>query len=103
MDSFHRSAACGNRQGRIHACLNHIRVAAYVTIVTISWLVRWACRAGTRDVGPALAALVGSVKNIFFLTVHYFNSFFLITQQAGQQPCWVACLLVCSLVSRVQN
>ncbi len=29
-------------------------------------LVRWACRAGTRDFCPALAALVGPVKNIFF-------------------------------------
>jgi hypothetical protein len=32
----------------------------------LPWLVRWACRAGTRHFGPALAALVGSVQNIFF-------------------------------------
>jgi hypothetical protein len=38
----------------------------------------------TRDFCPALAALVGPVQNIFFLTVHYFNSFVPITQQAGQ-------------------
>ncbi len=31
-----------------------------------SWLVRWALRAGTRDICPALAALVGPVQNIFF-------------------------------------
>jgi hypothetical protein len=31
----------------------------------------------------ALAALVGPVKNIIFLTVHYFNSFISIAQQAG--------------------
>ncbi len=49
-----------------------------------SWLVRWTCRAGTRDICSALAALVGPVKNIFFLTVHYFNSFVPIAQQAGQ-------------------
>jgi hypothetical protein len=37
------------------------------------WQVRWACCAGTRDFCFALAALVGPVQNIFFLTVHYFN------------------------------
>ena len=47
-------------------------------------LVRWACRAGTRDLSPALAALVGPVQNIFFLAVHYFNPFGPIGQQAGQ-------------------
>ncbi len=36
----------------------------------LPWLVRWACRAGTRDFCPALAALVSTVQNIF--TVHYF-------------------------------
>ncbi len=44
------------------------------------WLVRWACRAGTRDFCSALAALVGSVQNICFLTVHYFP----IAQQSWQ-------------------
>ncbi len=40
--------------------------------VLLPWLVRWACRAGTRDfVLHALAVLVGPVQNIFFLTVHY--------------------------------
>ncbi len=29
----------------------------------ISWLVRWACRAGTRDIGSPLATLVGTVQN----------------------------------------
>jgi hypothetical protein len=47
-------------------------------------LVRWALLAGTRDFCPALAALVGLEKIIFFLTVHYFNSFVSIAQQAGQ-------------------
>jgi hypothetical protein len=50
----------------------------------LPWLVRWACRAGTRHFGPALAALVAPEPNIFFLTVHYFNSFVPIAQQAGQ-------------------
>jgi hypothetical protein len=45
-------------------------------------LVRWACRTGTRDLCSALAALVGRVENIFFLTVHYFNCFVPIAQQA---------------------
>jgi hypothetical protein len=31
----------------------------------LSWLVRWACRAGTRDFCSALAALVGRVKKNF--------------------------------------
>ena len=50
----------------------------------LPWLVRWAGHAGTSDFSPALAALVGPVQNIFFLTVHYFNSFFPIAQQAAQ-------------------
>jgi hypothetical protein len=29
----------------------------------LPWLVRWACRASTRDFGSALAALVGLVEN----------------------------------------
>ncbi len=33
---------------------------------------------------PVLAALIDQVQNIFFLTVHYFNSFFPITQKARQ-------------------
>jgi hypothetical protein len=39
----------------------------------LSWLVRWACRADTRDFCSALVALVGLVQNIFFLTINYFN------------------------------
>ncbi len=31
----------------------------------LPWSVRWAPRAGIRDFGPALAALVGPVQNIF--------------------------------------
>ncbi len=49
---------------------------------------RWARRAGTRDFCSALAALVGSVQNIFFLSIHCSNSFVPIAQQAG----WVALL-----------
>ncbi len=33
---------------------------------------------------PSLAALVVPVQNILFLTIHYFNSFVPIAQQAGQ-------------------
>jgi hypothetical protein len=32
----------------------------------LPWLICWACRAGTRDFGPALAALVGPLQNIIF-------------------------------------
>jgi hypothetical protein len=41
----------------------------------LSWLVCWACCAGPRDFWSALAAEVGQVQNIFFLTVHNFNFF----------------------------
>jgi hypothetical protein len=50
----------------------------------LPWLIRWACRAGTRDFCPALAALVGPVQNTFFRIVQYFNSFFPIAHQAEQ-------------------
>jgi hypothetical protein len=43
----------------------------------------WACRAGTRDFLPAFAALVGPVQTFFSFTIHYFNSFIPIAQQAG--------------------
>ncbi len=47
-------------------------------------LVRWARCAGSRYFSSALAVLVGPVQNIFFLCVHYFNSFDHIALQAGQ-------------------
>jgi hypothetical protein len=50
----------------------------------LPWLVHWARRAGTRDLCPALAALVSSVQNVFprhALLVHFIVHF---TQQAGQ-------------------
>jgi hypothetical protein len=51
----------------------------------LPWLVHWPRRAGTRIFRPALAALVGSVPNIFFLTANYFTSFVPIAQQTGQE------------------
>ncbi len=45
-----------------------------------------------------MAGLVGPVTTYFFLTVHYFNSFFPIAQQARQSG-WIACLLICALVT----
>ncbi len=50
----------------------------------LPWLVRWACHAGTGDFCSALAALFDTVQNIFLLTVHCFNAFVPIAQQAGQ-------------------
>jgi hypothetical protein len=44
----------------------------------LSWLVRWACRAGTRDFCSALTALGGSVQNNLFPHSNFFD------QQAGQ-------------------
>ncbi len=60
------------------------------------WLVRWACRAGTRDFCSALAAIAGPDPNIFFsspytVSVPLSQS----PSKLGRQPCWVACLLVC--------
>ncbi len=50
----------------------------------LSWLVRRACPVG-RDYCSTLVALIGSkYKNIFFLAVHFFNSFIPIVQTAGQ-------------------
>jgi hypothetical protein len=44
------------------------------------WLIHWVLLVFC----PALAALVDPVKTIIFLSVHYFNSFVPIAQQAGQ-------------------
>jgi hypothetical protein len=50
----------------------------------LPWLVRWACRAGTRDFCPALAALVSPVQNITFFTALFFTILVPIAQQPGQ-------------------
>ncbi len=52
----------------------------------LPWLVRWACRAGARDICPALAPPVCSSRPCikhFFLVVHYFTLFVPNTHQAG--------------------
>jgi hypothetical protein len=36
----------------------------------LPWLVRWACRFSIRNFCPALAALVGPVQNMLFLSPH---------------------------------
>jgi hypothetical protein len=48
---------------------------------------RWFVRAGTSDFCSALAALVGPVQNIFFLTVHYYSSFDPSPSKLGRHPC----------------
>ena len=52
----------------------------------LPWLVRWACRASTRDFYPALAALVGPVQKIFFSSLQTILFHFIcpIAQQAEQ-------------------
>jgi hypothetical protein len=60
----------------------------------LSWLVRWACHAGTRDFCLALAALVGPVQ-IFFpspyiISIHLTPS----PSKLSRQSCGVACLLM---------
>jgi hypothetical protein len=62
----------------------------------LTWLVRWpCCHAGTRAFCSVLAALVGPVQNIFFLTIHFFKTFVPIAQQAGQEAMLGSPLLVC--------
>ncbi len=61
----------------------------------LSWLVRWACRASTRDFFPALAGLVGPVQNTFSSPFTFLISLSPSPSKLGRQPCWVACLLVC--------
>jgi hypothetical protein len=58
-------------------------------------LVRWACRAATRDFYPALADLVGPVQNIFSLAIHSSVHLSPSPRKLGRQSCWVACLLIC--------
>jgi hypothetical protein len=60
-------------------------------------MVRWACRAGTRDFCPALTDLVGPEKITFFPHHSLFQFFFphCPCSKLGRQPCCVACLLVC--------
>jgi hypothetical protein len=50
----------------------------------IPWLFHWAGSAGTRDFCSDVAALVSPAQNIFFLAIHFFNSFVPIAQQAEQ-------------------
>jgi hypothetical protein len=63
--------------------------------VVLPWLVRWAHRAGTRDFGPALAALVGPGQNIF--SSPYTISFYLSPSPSklGRHLCLVAFLFLC--------
>ncbi len=57
----------------------------------LSWLVRWACHAGTRDFCLALAALVGPVHIFFLLTATLFQFIY-----PRSPPNWrVACLSLC--------
>ncbi len=62
----------------------------------------WACRAGTRDFCSAFAALVGPAQYKMFFP-HYFNSFFLIAQQAGQAAVLGRLSLSVCLWYRVQS
>jgi hypothetical protein len=62
----------------------------------LPWLLCWACRAGTRNFFPALAALVSPVQSIFYLAVHNISIHLPpSTSKLGRQPRRVACLLVC--------
>jgi hypothetical protein len=41
----------------------------------LSWLVRWASCADSRDFCPTLPALVGPEQKIFLLPIQYFTSY----------------------------
>ncbi len=60
----------------------------------LSWLVSWACRAGTREFCSTLSALVGPVQNIFSSPYTISIPLSPSPSKLGRQPCWVACLLV---------
>jgi hypothetical protein len=67
-------------------------------------VVRWARRTCKRDFYPALAAPVGPVQNIFFLTAHYFNLCAPIAQQPGYavvqgRPSPNMCLWFCTIAA----
>jgi hypothetical protein len=64
----------------------------------LSWLVRWACRAGARDFCSALAAPVGTVQNIYFPHRTLFQFLCPIAQQAGRAA--MLCHLSLSLCLR---
>jgi hypothetical protein len=54
----------------------------------LPWLVRWACRSGTLDCCPGLAALVSPVQNIIFLYAHFFTFVVpCIAQEPGHWAC----------------
>jgi len=64
----------------------------------LSWLGRWACRAGTRDFCSALAALVwAQYKIFFFLTVHCSISIYVSPSPSnlGRQSCRAAYYGMC--------
>jgi hypothetical protein len=50
----------------------------------LSWLVRWACRTGTRDFFLDWLLIVGPEQTIFFLTVHYLYTFVPFAKQPRQ-------------------
>jgi hypothetical protein len=50
----------------------------------LSWLERWACRAGTRDFWFCFGCSSRPSKKYNFPNLYYFNAFFPIAQQAGQ-------------------
>ncbi len=50
----------------------------------LPWLIRWTCRASTRDLCLVLASLVSPVQNIIFLPVLFFTLLVPIAQQPGQ-------------------
>jgi hypothetical protein len=56
----------------------------------LPWLVRRACRAGTRDLHSALAALIDPVQKILFSSPYYFNSFVPIADRSAS---WQAVVL----------
>jgi hypothetical protein len=60
-------------------------------------MVRWACRAGTRDFLSAFAALGGPLQDIFSRrTLFHFLCPHPSASKLGRQPRWVGCLVLCA-------
>ncbi len=61
----------------------------------LSWLARWACRAGKKYICSVFAALVCPSTKYFFPQLTLFPFLCPVAQLVGRQPRRVACLLVC--------
>ena len=72
-----------------------LRIFEFMRTTTLPWLVRWACRAGTRDF--MLSWLLQWIQYKIFFSSPYTISVQLSStlSKLGRQSSWVACLFLC--------